>query len=351
MSKPKSPRRSSAAAARASAPPPSPAGDDVVAIALVGLGAEGLAAARAVLTHEELSLVAVCEPSLVGRKLQELVPGAPRLVIGDKPEAAFRAAAGGVAIVTGDLPLDELVPLAEKAFAAGLSVVADSEELCAPEVVDATLATRLDRAASKAGRSVIGAGPLPGAVLLRLAATLASAAGEVRHAELGRVMQARFAPAELRGRLGLGLTAAAFDTASEEGELGLPGLSGSVALLADGTGLELDEVEEELTPVIASQAIDAPDGAIASGRVAGIVQIARGFAGDREVVRISIELSIDPAKVHDSIRLDAAPPLALELPGGLQEPASGAAALANTAVRIAAAEPGLLTVLDLPAGR
>jgi 4-hydroxy-tetrahydrodipicolinate reductase len=95
------------------------------------------------------------------------------------------------------------------------------------------------------------------------------------------------------------------------------GLPESAALAAFGCGLEVDEVEEDLEPVVAEQdyASAVP---VRVGQVAG--------------------------------KLDAEPPLRLVIPGGV----AGDQATAWTVVHAAASIvmlQGLVSVLDLPPGR
>jgi 4-hydroxy-tetrahydrodipicolinate reductase len=150
----------------------------------------------------------------------------------------------------------------------------------------------------------------------------------------------------LRKKAGVGLTEAAFDAAVERGEVGHVGLPESAALVAVGCGLELDEVEEELTGLIAEE--DGPG--VKRGQVAGVHQVARAFAEDREIVRLELTLALGAEDPRDEAVIDADPPLRLLVPGGVP----GEQATAHAVVHAAAAvveRRGLITVLDLPAGR
>jgi 4-hydroxy-tetrahydrodipicolinate reductase len=134
--------------------------------------------------------------------------------------------------------------------------------------------------------------------------------------------------------------------------LALGALALAAALVAAGLGLALDEVDEELVPLVAQedQPGDARSPGVERGQVAGVQQTARVFAAEREVVRLELTLAVGAEDPRDEVELDADPPLRLVVPGGIPgEPATVAAVL--NAVVPATELRGLVTVLDLPAGR
>ncbi|HEY6101542.1 MAG TPA: dihydrodipicolinate reductase, partial [Anaeromyxobacter sp.] len=114
-------------------------------------------------------------------------------------------------------------------------------------------------------------------------------------------------------------------------------------------GLEVDEVDEEILPLVAEE--DTPGAAgIRRGRVAGLEHVVRGFFEDREIVRLELTLAVGAADPRDEVELDADPPVRILIPGGVAGLAATANAVVNAAVP-AAERTGLITVLDLPAGR
>ncbi len=97
------------------------------------------------------------------------------------------------------------------------------------------------------------------------------------------------------------------------------GLAESAALVAAGLGLSLDEVEEELVPLVAQEDDHSP-GAVVQvrrGQVAGVQQTARVFAEEREVVRLELTMALGAEDPRDEVELDADPPLRLVVPGGV----------------------------------
>ncbi|GAO05369.1 dihydrodipicolinate reductase [Anaeromyxobacter sp. PSR-1] len=324
-----------------------------IPVVVMGLGEIGRAIARAALARPDLELVAAVDsdPSLAGRPLGELlgVP-APSVKIAADPKAALAAAKGGVLLLATASTLDAVRPDVERAVRAGLSVVSTCEELAYPWLRHEEDADALDRLCEQRNVAVLGTGANPGFVLDRLAAVLGHATGPVRHVRGLRVVDASRRRAALLRKIGAGLTEDAFHEAAERGEVGHVGLAESAALAATGLGLGVDEVDEELAPLVAEEDARGGPVPVLRGQVAGFTQVARVFADEREVVRLELTIAVDADDPRDEVELDADPPLRLVVPGGVPGDAATAAAVVNAAAAVTELR-GLVTVLDLPAGR
>jgi 4-hydroxy-tetrahydrodipicolinate reductase len=68
-------------------------------------------------------------------------------------------------------------------------------------------------------------------------------------------------------------------------------------------------------------------------------------------VLLELTLEAHAEAPYDLIHLDADPPVTLRVEGGYAGDSATANAVVNAAPRLAHAERGLLTVLELPAGR
>jgi 4-hydroxy-tetrahydrodipicolinate reductase len=320
-----------------------------IPVVAMGLGEVGRAIARRVLAHPDLRLVGAVDPAkgLAGRSLSQLL-GTPAgdLVVAAEPAAALEAARGGVVLLAATSSFEAALPLLQRAVRAGCSVVSTCEELAWPWLEHEAEAAALDALCERHDVAVVGTGVNPGFALDRLPAVLAQVAGEVRHVRGLRVVDLARRRDGLRRKAGVGLTEEAFQAADERGEVGHVGLSESAAMAAAGCGLEVDEVEEELAPLLAEE-----DGhGVARGQVAGIRQEARAFCEGREVVRLELVIALGADQPRDEIELDADPPLRAVVPGGVP----GETATVNAVVHAALAvteRRGLITVLDLPAGR
>jgi len=323
-----------------------------VPVVVVGLGAIGREIARAALQSEEVTLVGAVDThrALVGSRLEALgVPSDIRV----QPGLAPRTGRGRPPVVlhaTGSsLPAvaDQLL----HALHEGHPVVSTCEELSFPWVRHPELAAKLERAAQRAGVALLGTGVNPGFVLDRLAATLGQVLGPVRHVLGRRVVDARTRREALQRKIGAGLTEEEFDTLAAEGRVGHVGLLESAALCAVGLGLDVDDYEEEVVPIVAEEDIHGGAFVVPRGRVAGSMHTVVGTEDGQERVRLELTLALGAEPPGDHLEIESDTRVTVEIPGGIPGDAATAQLVVHAAPRMVAAESGLLTVLDLPAGR
>jgi 4-hydroxy-tetrahydrodipicolinate reductase len=323
-----------------------------IPVIVMGLGEVGRAVALAALARPGLTIVGAVDPSprFAGRTLSEVlgVP-APDLVVAADATRALRAARGGVVLHATGSRFEEVLPQITAAVRAGVSVVSTCEELAWPWLRFEEEAGKLDALCEQKGVAVLGTGVNPGFVLDRLPAFLAQVTGPVRHVRALRVVDTARARPALVAKTGVGLDEEAFHARADAGEIGHVGLAESAALAAAGCGLEVDEVDEELIPLMADEDVTGPI-AIPRGRVVGLQQVARGFFEDREIVRLELTFAVGAESPRDEVEIDAEPPVRILVPGGIAGLAATANAVANAAIP-ATERTGLITVLDLPAGR
>lgn len=325
-----------------------------VPVVVMGLGFIGQELARCALSSPEVTLVGAVDsnPQVAGRKVSELVgdPAASMRISGDLAGAVGRKKGAVLLHATGSR-LPQVAEQILEATRLGMHVVSTCEELAFPYLKHEALAEELDAAASRAGVCVLGTGVNPGFVLDRLVAMAGQVCGPVRHALAARVVDARTRREALQRKVGAGLTEAEFDELVEREQLGHVGLIESAALAALGLGVDCDDFEEEIVPVVAEE--DIPGGAfvVKAGKVAGISQTAVGLEDGRERIRLELTIALGAGPQGDRIVIDAEPRVELEIKGGIAGDRATANLLVNAAPRVAAAEPGLLTVLELPSGR
>ncbi len=326
-----------------------------IPVVVMGLGEIGQAIARAALSTNDLELVGALDlsPARVGKPLAEVIDGAaPEVTVSNEPDDVYRKAKGGILLHSTGSRLEKVSSEIEGAIRAGLSVVSTCEELACPWVRHPKIADHIERLAQKRGTTVLGTGVNPGFVLDRLVATLGQAVGRVERVHGLRVVNATTRREALQRKIGAGLSETDFNAGVENGSIGHVGLMESAALAAMGVGHSVDEVDEEILPVVAEAPKEAKWGMIEKGRVCGVRQIARAFDEGREVTRLELTIALGAEDPRDEISIFANPPISMRINGGT----SGDAATAWSVVHAAAllgqsAEPGLITVLDLPAGR
>ena len=328
--------------------------DGPVPVVVMGLGFIGQEIARAALSSPEVELIGAVDPqpTLVGRPLGDVLGQAgPRFKISESLERAVGRRKGVVVLHATSSRLAQVMDQLMEALKLGLPVASTCEELAFPYLKYPELAEKLERAAQKAGVAIVGTGVNPGFVLDRLVATAGQVCGPVRKATVSRVVDARTRREALQRKVGAGLTEEEFFDLVDREELGHVGLVESAALAALGLGLDCDDFEEEVAPVFAEEDITGGAFVVKKGRVAGMFQSVVGLEEGQERVRLELTIAVGAEDPRDRIEIDADPRLVLEIPGGVAGDRATANALVNAAPRLTAAEAGLLTVLELPAGR
>ncbi len=325
-------------------------GSDQIPTVVIGLDTLGCAIARAVGEAPDLRLVGLVDPERAGTRLEALA-GTAAAALDVEPEwrAALARAHGGVAIFTQRLGFEEALPHLERAVRAGVSVVTTGAELVHPWLHHEAAAERLDAVCLEADVAVVGVNATSSFALDRLPALLSMACGPVRHVSCTLVGDVEPLGAAMHRAAGIGLSDEAFHAAAESGEVGVAGLSESAMLVGLGCGLEVDEVEEELSPLIAEEPREGLM-RLEEGEVAGLQQVVRGFVDGEERVRLDLTLAVEADDPHLEVALEARPSLRARVEGAWL----GEGATAWAAVHAAAAVVnlrGLVTALDLPGGR
>ncbi len=320
----------------------------------MGLGFIGQEIARVALQSEEIEVIGAVDksPSLAGRTLTDVL-GLPAGTFKIQPSIAqaVQRRKGVVLLHATGSRLPQVTDQVLEALSHGMHVVSTCEELAFPYFHHPTLAEKIDRAAQKAGTSVLGTGVNPGFVLDRLVATVGQVCGPIRRVLATRTVDALTRRAALQRKVGAGLTEEEFFELVDADGLGHVGLVESAALCALGLGLDCDDFEEELVPVFAEEDIAAAGFTVKKGRVAGMHQVAVGLTDEQERVRLELTIAVGADAPGDLIEIDADPSVRLQIAGGIAGDRATANLVVNAAPRVTSAQPGLLTVLELPAGR
>jgi 4-hydroxy-tetrahydrodipicolinate reductase len=212
------------------------------------------------------------------------------------------------------------------------------------------VADRLERAAQRSGVSVLGTGVNPASsstVWSRRSADRGARAPRPRPPGGGRARP----PEALQRKIGAGLTEDEFDSLAARARSATWASWSRRRCARSGLGLDLDEYEEEVAPVMAHE--DIPGGAflVPRGRVAGVNQTVVGLVDGQERVRLELMLALGAEPPGDQIVIESDTRLRVDIVGGIPGDSATARLVVHAAPRVASAESGLLTVLDLPAGR
>jgi 2,4-diaminopentanoate dehydrogenase len=319
----------------------------LVRVAVIGLGAIGREVFKAVCARPGLVVSGAADPAFVGRDAGEVagveVAVGPLGVV-VAATAAEALAGADVALVLTASGVAEMLPIVEAAAAQGVDVISTCEDLAYADLSTADLARRIDATARAAGISVLGTGVNPGFVMDRLPVTLAAACVRVDRVQVFRVVDAAKRRAPLRAKVGAGMTVEEFQAGVAAARLGHRGLRESVALIGLGLGWVFDEIRSTIDPVVGQRA------GVASGRVAGLHQVAVGVRAGQELVKLDLEMSVAAPDPHDRVVIDGDPPLDVLIRGGTHGDRGTVGAVLSAIPALIAAPPGLKTVLDLTLG-
>jgi hypothetical protein len=330
---------------------------ETLAVVHYGLGPIGLSVAENVARHPRLLSVAAVDtnPELQGRHLADLLPegaaatGHDRVTVAAGPSTLSDAASRGARVVahcTGS-SLKSVMPQLRECVEAGFSVVSTCEELSFPWMNAPELAEELDELARTHGVAVLGTGVNPGFAMDYLPVVLAGVSQRVDHVAVHRVQDAGVRRLPLQRKVGAGLSVEEFTARAERGEVRHVGLPESTQAVASALGWRLTDMDDRIEPVIAQEPTASGLGDIPAGHVTGVRQVCTGYVGEREVVRLTLEMAVGLPDPRDEIVLEGLPRTHLVIPGGLHGDGATAAIVTNALEQITNARPGLRVMADM----
>lgn len=197
----------------------------------------------------------------------------------------------------------------------------------------------------------MGTGVNPGFVMDILAISLTGLCQDVETIRATRVVDVASRRLTLQRKVGVGLSPEVFQQKVREGQLGHVGLSESMAAVAAGLGWELDDIREEVEPVLADIPWERGSIRVEAGRVLGVRQIARGLRKSREVIILELQMYAGARDPRDSILIEGVPPVDLTIRGGIRGDEATVALMINMIPQVIYARPGLASARNLPSPR
>ena len=325
-----------------------PVPSEPIRLAVMGLGPIGQEIARVLARRRWAEIVAAVDvdPKLEGLPLAEVAELDRE--VGVEVTASLDVDCDLVAHATvSDLEAatHQIVPLLE----AGKSVVSTCEELAFP--LDDRLARRLDEAGREGASTALGTGINPGFLLDALPAALTVSSQSVDHVTATRIVNASERRGPLQEKVGAGLDVDEWRRRQAEGEIRHVGLPESARLLAAAVGWTgLDFSDEVIEPVTASRPVSTDVVDVEEGQAAGVRQLITGSRDGREVLRLELAMYVGAEEPGDAVKIRGVPPVDMKIRGGVHGDRATAAVVANMIPRTVAADPGLVTMAELPLG-
>ena len=325
--------------------------DTIIRVVQYGLGPIGSAVARHVLERAGLELVGGVDidPAKAGRDMGEVLGLAAPLgfpVARNLSQALERTQADVVLHTTSsffDVFEDQLVEILER----GLNVVSTAEELAFPWLAHPEPAARIDAAARRAGKTVLGTGVNPGFLMDALPLHLTAICQRVDRIDVTRRMNASKRRGPFQIKIGAGMTVEDFTLQMKKGRMGHIGLPESMGMVFHTLGKTLKRYEAHVEPILADCLATTDYCEVQPGEVRGLKQVARGYTDDGEFMTLTFIAALDEFEDGDTIQIFGKPDLEVRLEGTNGDLATVAIAV-NAVRRVCEAPPGLLTMRDLP---
>jgi len=316
-----------------------------IGVIQVGFGAIGRAAARLVLEKKNLQLVGAVDrdPKLVGRDLGEVLGLKRKLGIA----VSEKLTAADAVIHCTTSKFEECATQIGEMAHAGMHCVTSCEEALFPYYRHRALAEKLNEVCVKHSVAAVGTGVNPGFVMDTLAVLATAVCQRVDAVRVLRIVDAATRREALQQKVGAGLTEDEFHRLAQQKKIRHVGLTESLVFVADALGWNLERVEEGIAPVLYPKKVATKYLTVKRNDVAGVRQVARGWHGRKEVLRLELQMYVGAPEPRDEIEIDGDPPLHLVMHGGTPGDVATPAILVNMIPRLIEAKPGLHTMRTL----
>jgi hypothetical protein len=323
-------------------------------VILFGIGALGGRIAKFALNKKGLEVVGAVDiaEDKVGKDLGEVLGLSKTLgvTITDDIDALFSKVKADIVIHSTTSYLSDVYPQIAKCLKSGINVVSTCEELSYPYYKHPELAHEIDELAKKNGVTVLGTGINPGYLMDTLPITLTGPCQEVKTIKVTRMMNSSKRRIPYQKKIGTGLTPEEFKEKIKEKKItGHVGLVESIAMIADALGWRLEEILElRPEPVIAEEKIATPYTTVKPGQVAGLKSVAYGVKDGRKVIALEFVSHAGVKEEYDAITIEGVPNIYERIDGGVHGDIGTVAAIINSIPKVVNADPGLVTMKDLP---
>ncbi len=317
-----------------------------------GLGPIGQLCAKTILQKhsDRIDLVGAVDidPSKVGKDLGELL-GIDKtgIIVEDDIKKILKKHKVDVVFHTTTSFMSDVKEQLIELIKMKLNVVSSTEELFFPWFRNGQVASEIDNLAKKYKVRVLGTGVNPGFVMDVLPAVLTQVCTNVKRIRVERVVNASKRRLPLQLKIGAGLKVSDFKAKKATGKFGHIGLVESLQFLAYILDIQLDEVREDLKPIVTKKTVKTQYLIVQKGKVAGIHHTAVGIKDGNEVITLDLKMYVGDHKDYDAVYIDGEPPIKMKILNGIFGDVATVGSLINCAYLIFNSKPGLLTAADI----
>jgi 4-hydroxy-tetrahydrodipicolinate reductase len=231
---------------------------------------------------------------------------------------------------------------------AGVNIVSTTEELSFPWRKEPELSAELDKLAKEHKVTVLATGVNPGFLMDTWPLAMTAVCEEVKKVKVVRIQDASPRRLPFQQKIGAGRTLEEFKKLVAAGTLRHVGLAESIAMIAAGLGWELDDIRDEIEPIVAESEVRSQYLTVKPGQAAGVKQIGRGLKDGQELITLDFQAYLGARESYDAVYITGTPNMEVVIKGGTHGDIATAAIAVNAVHRVLEAPPGLVTMKDLP---
>jgi len=317
-----------------------------------GCGPIGCSVAKLASQRRDIELVGAIDidKNKVGKDLGEVI-GLDKLLgvtISDDTEAVLSQTKPDIVLHTTSSWLKKVHEQLAGVIRAGIDIVSTTEELSFPWRSEPGLATEIDQLAKEHKVTVLATGINPGFLMDTWPLVMTAVCQEVKRVRVARIQDASTRRLPFQKKIGAGCTLEEFKELVDAGTLRHVGLAESIAMIAAGLGWELDDIRDEIGPVVAESEVHSQYLTVKPGQAAGVKQTGRGLKGGQELITLDFQAYLGAKESYDAVYITGTPNMEVVIKGGTHGDIATAAMVVNAIRRVLAAPPGLVTMKDLP---
>ena len=317
-----------------------------------GCGPIGCSVARLALERSNIELVGAVDIAAdkVGKDFGR-VAGLEKnlgIIISDNTGSIMKTLKPDIALHTTGSGLKNIFPQLEEIIKAGVNIVSTCEELSFPYKRYPELSLKLDKLARENGVSVLGTGINPGFLMDAWPLFMTGVCKEVTFVKATRIQDASPRRLPFQKKIGAGCSIDEFSKRVNEGSIRHVGLSESINMIAMGLGWELNEILENIEPIVAEKRTTSKYLTVEKGQAAGVKQVGRGFSNGKEKIILDFQAYLGAEDPHDEVIISGTPEIVVRIEGGTHGDIGTASMVVNAVPRVVEAPPGLLTMKDIP---
>ncbi|MFX1283638.1 MAG: hypothetical protein ACFFB5_08285 [Promethearchaeota archaeon] len=320
----------------------------------VGLGAIGQQISKLLIERENIDLIGVVDinPNLVDKELIEILDlsSGPKLRIQSDLKKLLNQKQADVVIILTSSSLEKVSTIIIEAINAGSNVISICEELSYPFEYFPKLSNEIDELAKAKNVSVVGTGINPGFLMDLLPIVLTAPCQTVQKMSITRMMNSANRRFPFQEKIGTGLSLEEFRQKIDNKEItGHVGLTQSMQMIMSALGMTSDEIIEfPPRAVIAERDITTSYCTIPKGFVSGLQSKAVAKKRDADLIILDFIAYAGDHEEFDNIIIEGTPHISQKIEGGVHGDLGTVAMVVNLIPRIFLANPGLLTMKDLP---